>query len=199
MVMSAKQWAVMGLAIAVATQAFAFEIFALGTSNTNCKNAGQAYTAKLNQLLGEHAINGHVINGGLDGDKPIWMLSRLKSALATGPDIKMVIFEPGPNELNKKWNLEPSAEILDFLKSQNIPTLYVSASRLQSEDEAADFAKSHGAHYYGHWNKGVPTDNLHRQYDIPGTPGHMTKLGCERWAGNLFPMLEQLINDYHLQ
>jgi lysophospholipase L1-like esterase len=187
------------LTAVIAFQSHAFEILALGTSNTNCKNASQAYTAKLNQQLSKQGIGGHVINGGVDGDKPAWMLNRLKTALANTPDVKIVIFEPGPNERSKKWNLEPSAEILDYLKVQNIPAMYVSHSLLQTEDEAAEFAKAHGAHYYGHWNKGVPTDREHRQYDQPGSPGHMTVLGCERWADNLFPVLEKLIKDFALQ
>jgi hypothetical protein len=32
---------------------FGFEIFALGTSNTNCKGASQAYTNTLNELLAQ--------------------------------------------------------------------------------------------------------------------------------------------------
>jgi ADP-heptose:LPS heptosyltransferase len=188
-----------GTAAALALQAHAFEIFALGTSNTNCKNANQAYTTTLNRLLSMRAMAGHVINGGVDGDKPVWMLNRLKTALAATPDIKLVIFEPGPNERSKKWNLEPSAEILDFLKVRGIPVLYVSHSLLQTEAEAAEFAKSHDAHYYGHWNMGVPTDREHRQYDQPGSPGHMTALGCERWANTLFPVLEKLLKDSRIE
>lgn len=196
--MAKSKWIFVLLA-AMSYQLHAFEIFALGTSNTNCKNANEAYTSKLNRLLADQKSSGHVINGGVNGDKPIWMMTRLQSALSSTPDIKMVIFEPGPNERYKKANLEPSAEILDFLKTRNIPVLFVSHSALQTEDEASEFANAHGAHYYGHWNKGVPTDREHRQYDQPGAAGHMTAMGCERWASNLFPTLEKMIKDLRLR
>jgi hypothetical protein len=155
--MTKNKWVCL-LVGAITFQSHAFEIFALGTSNTNCKNANEAYTSKLNRLLSDHKSSGHVINGGVNGDKPIWMMSRLQSALASTPDIRMVIFEPGPNERNRTANLEPSAEILDFLKTRNIPVLFVSHPALQTVDEASEFASAHGASYYGHWNKGVPTD-----------------------------------------
>ncbi len=172
----------------------AFDILALGTSNTNCKNAGQAYTNQLNSLLLENSINAKVINSGIDGDKPIWMLQRLKSTLADNKNIKMVIFEPGPNERYKPSNIEPSEKILQFLETIQIPTIYVSHSLIQTESEAKIFAEKFNATYYGHWNKDVPTDYEHRQFDIPGSPGHMTAKGCELWAKNIFPIIKRVVD-----
>jgi hypothetical protein len=200
--MKAKAWFhrwLLALLLIIATQVQAFDIYALGTSNTNCKNAGQTYTAKLEQFLREKNLDARVINGGVDGDKPIWMMNRLKSALTNHADVKLVIFEPGPNERSKKWNLEPSAEILDFLHNSVIPTIYVSHSWLQSEEEAAEFAKTHGAYFYGHWNKGVPTDTEHRQYDMPGSAGHMTVLGCEKWAMQMASTVEQIVREKNIR
>lgn len=171
----------------------AFEILALGTSNTNCKNAGQAYTNQLNYLLLENSLNAKVINSGVDGDKPIWMLQRLESTLAENKNIKLVIFEPGPNERYKPSNIEPSEKILQFLEKIQMPTIYVSHSLIQSESEAQIFAEKFNAAYYGHWNKGVPTDYEHRQFDMPGSAGHMTAKGCQLWAKNIFPIIKMVV------
>ena len=50
---------------AITSNAFAFEILALGTSNTNCKNANAAYTNTLNDLVTKSGIQAQVINGGV--------------------------------------------------------------------------------------------------------------------------------------
>jgi lysophospholipase L1-like esterase len=185
---------ILSLALAF-SNAYAFEIYALGTSNTNCKNAGQAYTNRLNTLLAENKINAQVLNGGVDGDRPAWMLNRLKSALSEHKEIKLVIFEPGPNERNKRFNLEPSEEILAYLQEIKMPTIYVSHTWIQDSDEAKAFAAKYDATYYGQWNKGVPTDSDHRQYDLGGGAGHMTAKGCELWAQNMLPTIKEVINN----
>jgi hypothetical protein len=178
---------------------FAFEIFALGTSNTNCKGADQAYTTKLNELLAQDRINATVINAGVDGDRPTFMMTRLEQGLKANPNIKIVIFEPGPNERNKKFNLEPSAQILAFLQKINMPTIYVSHVWLQNNEEAQEFATKYGAYYYGHWVKGVPTNNTNRQYDQPGLPGHLTVAGCQLWANNMFPFVKEVMKARNIQ
>ena len=178
---------------------FAFEIFALGTSNTNCKGAGQAYTTRLNELLAQDKINATVINAGVDGDRPTFMMARLEQGLKANPNIKIVIFEPGPNERNKKFNLEPSAQILSFLQKINIPTIYVSHMWLQNNEEAQEFATKYGAYYYGHWVKDVPTNTINRQYDQPGLPGHMTVTGCQLWANNMLPFVKEVMKARNIQ
>ena len=77
---------------------FGYEIFALGTSNTNCKGGGQAYTATLNEIFTQEMINAQVVNAGIDGDRPQFMMVRLEQGLKAFPNTKLVIFEPGPNE-----------------------------------------------------------------------------------------------------
>jgi len=177
----------------------AFEIFALGTSNTNCKGAGQAFTTRLNELLAQDKINATVINAGVDGDRPAFMMARLEQGLKANPNIKIVIFEPGPNERNKKFNLEPSEQILSFLQKNNMPTIYVSHVWLQNNEEAQEFATKYGAYYYGHWVKDVPTNTINRQYDQPGLPGHMTVVGCQLWANNMFPFVKEVIKARNIQ
>ena len=49
----------------ISFNSFGFEIFALGTSNTNCKGASQAYTNTLNELLAQEKMNVQVINAGI--------------------------------------------------------------------------------------------------------------------------------------
>jgi hypothetical protein len=68
---------------------FGFEVLALGTSNTNCKNADQAYTSTLNDLLRQEKINVTVVNGGVDGDKPTFMQARLEQSIKANTNIKM--------------------------------------------------------------------------------------------------------------
>lgn len=178
--------------------AYSFEIFALGTSNTNCKNAGQAYTNTLNELLSKEKIDAHVINAGVDGDKPIFMLNRIEQGLKAHPNIKIVLFEPGPNERRKDFNLESTEKILAYLKNKNMTSIYVSHSRVQNNEEAQALATKYGAFYYGHWNKDVPTDREHRQYD-DGSAGHMTVAGCQLWAKNIFPLIQQVIQGKGIQ
>ena len=116
--------------------AYGFNIYALGTSNINCKGADQAFTNTLGDLFVQDKSNVKVINGGKDGDVPLFMLQRLEKALKDNSDIKIVIFEPGPNERNKSRNLEPSEKILAYLQKINMPTIYVSHVWLQNKEEA---------------------------------------------------------------
>jgi len=116
--------------------------------------------------------------------------------LKANPNTKMVIFEPGPNERNTRFNLGPSEEILAYLQKQNMPTIYVSHILIQTNDEAQELANKYGAYYYGHWNKNIPTDHDHRLFDMPGFGGgHMTVLGCQKWAQFMLPMIKQVIKE----
>lgn len=177
--------------LSVTTNAVAFEILALGTSNTNCKGANQAYTKTLNELFERDGIKATVVNGGKDGDTPFFMIRRLTSLINT--NTRLVIFEPGPNERNKQQNLDDAEKILDELKRRQMPTIYVSNFVIENETDALARAQKYEAAYYGHWTKDVPTDREHRQFDVPNSPGHMTEVGCRRWAGNIYPLIKQVI------
>jgi ABC-type sugar transport system ATPase subunit len=179
------------------SNSFAFEILALGTSNTNCKNTNAAYTNTLNDLITKHGIQARVINGGVDGDKPVFMLERMKGLV--NPNTKLIIFEPGPNETNKKWNVDAVDKILEELQKKNISTIYVSHQLIESDEEAAERANRYSAYYYGRWTKGVPVDREHRQYDQPGRPGHMTAQGCILWANNMIFLIKKVINERNIQ
>ncbi len=186
--------------LSVATNAFAFEILALGTSNTNCKGANQAFTKALNELLEKDGIKATVINAGKDGDTPQFMIRRLSSLI--NANTKVVIFEPGPNERNKQQNLSDTEKILADLQKRQMPTIYVSHSVIENEMDAYTRAQKFGAIHYGHWNQGVPTDKEHRQYDqpnIPNSAGHMTEAGCRRWAGNIYPLIKTVIFEKELK
>ena len=179
--------------------AFGFEIFAIGTSSTNCKNAGQAFTNKLNELLVQEKINATVINAGVDGDKPVFMMPRLEQGLKNYPNTKIVIFEPGPNERNPRFNLGPSEEILAYLQKIQMPTIYVSYKVIQAPEEASEMAKKYGAYYYGDWIQGVPVDRDHRQFDMGSNGGHMTMQGCQLWAKNMMPLILQVIKEKNIK
>jgi len=182
----------------LSNDSFAFEIFALGTSNTNCKGGGQAYTTAMNEIFTQENINVQVVNAGIDGDRPQFMMARLEQGLNAFPNTKMIIFEPGPNEKNKSFNLEASEKILKYLQTIKIPTIYVSNRTIQTEEEALRFAQKFDAYYYGNWTKGVPQDRDHRQYD-QGGPGHMTAAGCKLWAANMAPFIKRVIKEANIQ
>jgi hypothetical protein len=187
-------------AISFATNTLAFEILALGTSNTNCKGANQAYRKALSELLERDGIKASVVNGGKDGDTPFFMIRRLESLIS--PSTKLVVFEPGPNERNKQRDLSDSEKILGYLQERQIPAVYVSHHVIEAEIDAQARAQKFGAVYYGHWNKDVPTDREHRQYDqpnIPNSAGHMTGVGCRRWASNIYPLIKQVIAEKQIR
>jgi hypothetical protein len=172
---------------------FGFEIFALGTSNTNCKDAGQAFTNTLNELLAQDKINGAVINAGVDGDRPVFMLDRLKQGFLKYPNIKLVLFEPGPNEKNPRFNLGSSEEILGYLRSNKIPTIFMSNRSIQPEDaEAKQFTEKHDAYYYGHWARNIPGDSEY------WSNRHMNAKACILWANNLFPLIKQVVKERNI-
>jgi hypothetical protein len=177
---------------------FGFEIFALGTSNTNCKGAGQAYTNTLNEIFIQEKINAQIINAGIDGDRPQFMMVRLDQGLKAFPNTKIVIFEPGPNEKNKAFNLEASEEILKYLQTIKMPTIYVSNTTIQTDEEAKEFAQRFSAYDYGNWSNEVPRDRDHRQYDQGGA-GHMTATGCKLWATNMAPFIKRVIKEKGIQ
>jgi hypothetical protein len=140
------------------------------------------------------------LNAGVDGDRPAFMMTRLEQGLKANPNTKIVIFEPGPNERNPRFNLGPSEEILAYLQKQNMPTIYVSHSLIQSNEESQELATKYGAYYYGHWNKNIPTDSEHRLFDMPGGGGgHMTVLGCQKWAQYMLPMIKQVIKEKNIK
>lgn len=177
----------------------AFDIFALGTSATNCRGVDRAkiFTVRLEELLRADGFDARVINAGLDGDKPVWMETRLVSGITE--KTRLVIFEPGPNDRNKSSNVEYSEKVLARLQAMNMPTIYVSFPLIQTNEEAQQTASKYGAYYYGHWNKDVPTDRIHRQFDQGSTGGHMTAEGCQLWAANMLPFVEQVLAERNIK
>lgn len=178
--------------------ASALEILAFGTSATNCKGIGrdQIFPVKLQELLRADGLDVTVVNGGVDGDKPIWMVNRIKTLIK--PETKLVLFEPGPNERNKAYSLGPTEEIMVYLQGLQMPTIYMSNAVVQNNDEAAEFAHKYGAYYFGSWKQDVPRDREHFQFDYPVGDGHMTAQGCLLWAKNMVPMVKQVIREKNL-
>jgi hypothetical protein len=186
--------------VGIASNVFAFEILALGTSNTNCKGTDQAYTKALNEMLEKDGIKATVINAGKDGDTPQFMIRRMPGLINS--NTKLVIFEPGPNERNKQQNLSDAEKILVDLEKRQLPTIYVSNGAIESEADASVRAQKYNAVFYGSWARGVPTDREHRQYDqphIPNSAGHMTEKGCRLWASNIYPLIKQVIAEKQIK
>lgn len=173
----------------------AFEILALGTSNTNCLGVEreQSFTVHLQSLLRAEGHAATVVNGGVDGDKPFWMIGRMNALI--NENTRLVIFEPGPNDRNKSSNVDYSERILAELQRRKIPAIYVSHPWIQNLEEARNSAQRYGAYYYGHWTLGVPVDRVHRQYDTGDGPGHMTGAGCMLWAKSMVGLVQKVIND----
>lgn len=190
-----KHLSMIAIACIFASEANAFEILALGTSNTNCKGVDRSktFTVHLEELLRADGIDATVINAGLDGDKPVWMINRM-TGLVTGAT-RIVILEPGPNDRNKSSSVEFTEKMLGQLQEKKIPTIYVSHNLIQSPEEATALAAKYGAHFYGHFARNVPLDHTYRQYDQPGGPGHMTAEGCQLWAKNMLPLVEKVLGE----
>ena len=79
-----------------------------------------------------------------------------------------------------------------------MPTIYVSNTTIQTDEEAKAFAKKFGADDYGNWSNGVPRDRDHRQYD-QGGPAHMTAAGYKLWAANMAPFIKRVIKEKSIQ
>lgn len=180
------------------TSSLAFEIFALGTSNTNCKGVDRSkiFTVHLEELLRADGFDANVINAGVDGDKPFLMINRLASANLE--KTRLVIFEPGANDMNKTSNVEALEKILSQLQDRKIPTIYVSIGLIQTVNEANETAKKYGAYYYGSWIKGIPIDKEHRQFDN-SRGGHLTATGCQLWAKNMFPLVKAILVEKNIK
>lgn len=178
--------------------AMAFEIIALGTSNTNCKGVDRTrtFTVHLEELLRADGFDAHVINSGVDGDRPVWMANRLAGGI--NEKTRLVIFEPGPNDTNVSSNIEYSEKVLSQLRERKMPAIYVSHARIQTDSQARDTANKFGAYYYGHWNMDVPTDRTHRQFDMAGG-GHMTAEGCQLWARNILPLVKTVLRETNIK
>ena len=148
---------------------------------------------RLEELLRADGVDAKVINAGVDGDKPIWMLNRLQQGLTD--QTKIVVFEPGPNDINKSSNVDYSERVLAALQKLNMPTIYISHPSIQLNIDARDTAAKYGAYYYGHWTKNIPVDRIYRQYDQSSGAGHMTADGCQLWASNIHPLVKHVIEE----
>lgn len=191
----------LGLLMLPTKLALAFDIYALGTSATNCRKVmrEESFTVALEKNLRADGYTVYVVNGGIDGDVPGEMLQRLQRILAGNSEIKLVLFEPGPNDLNKVSNVEHSEKILAYLQSIKMPTVYISNGAIQTNADAEETAKKYGAYYYGHWTKDVPVDWDHRMYDTPVGKGHMTGKGCMLWGKNMTPFVEQVVKEQKIK
>jgi len=193
-----KKFLIAVLLAMASTSSSAFEIFALGTSNTNCKGVDRSkiFTVHLEELLRADGYAVNVINGGVDGDKPGWMINRLASAKLE--NTRLVIFEPGANDTNKTSNIEALEKILSQLQDRKMPTVYVSIGLIQNFKEANETARKYGAYYYGSWIKDIPADKEHRQFDKK-QGGHLTAKGCQLWAKNMFPLVKQILVEKNIK
>jgi len=99
-------------------------------------------------MLLANGIQANVMNAGVDGDKPVFMVNCLEQGLQNYPEIKLVLFEPGPNKQNKRFNMEYTEKILSPLQEMKMPTIYSSSGMAQSRDEAIITAKNDGANFY---------------------------------------------------
>jgi hypothetical protein len=179
---------------------YAIDIFALGTSNTNCRAGGNAFTSNLETLLTESGVNARVINAGIDGDRPVFMMNRLEQGLNTFPNTKIVIFEPGPNERNPSFATPYIDKILAFLQEKKITTVYISSDFIQPRQEARTTAEKYGAFYDGPWQKGVPVNRENFTFDgVKWAGGHMAEGGCKLRAKNLLPTVLKAIKENNIQ
>lgn len=182
--------------------AHAFEILAMGTSATNCKGVerDKIYPVKLQEILRADGLaDATVINGGIDGDRPVWMFKRLPAALGAGT--RLVILEPGPNDPDPVFAREYAEKMLALLRQRNVPTIYTSSPRVQTKAQAEAMAAKYGAYYYGPLGLGVPSESRYwlgdneKQFGGSGKGwgGHMSAEGCALVAHNLAPVVEKVL------
>jgi hypothetical protein len=189
--------------VALCPSAQAFEILALGTSATNSKGVARdkIYPVRLQEILAAQGVKAVVVNGGEDGDTPIWMIRRM--ARLIDAETRIVILEPGPNDPNRDSAREYAEKMLADLKARNLPTIYISNGLLQSADDAREMAAKYGAYYYGFYGKGVPLDREHYQFDFTragkGRGGHMTAEGCLQLAQQLAPLVMKVIEERNIR
>lgn len=180
------------------------KIVAIGTSNTNCKGVAsdQGFTASLERYLKAAGVDARVVNAGKNGDTPGGMAQRLDNEVDN--DTQLVLFEPGANRVksdsDRAENIKNVNDILQRLQDKKIPVIFQSHYRMHSEEEAAELAKSRGAHYYGHIIRNIPVNQDYRQYDMPGghtldpkTAGHLSAKGCALWAEQLAPLVKKVL------
>ena len=180
-------------------QSFSFEIYAFGTSAINCKGVdrNKIFTVRLEEMLRAKGIDVNVINGGVDGDNPIWMIKRLDPVFDQYKNIKLIIFEPGPNR-PESATVEYSKLILDKFKKLNLPVIYVTpSSAIQSQESVEEFQKEYSLYVYGNWKDNIPWASGYRQSGDKDskTGGHLTELGCLRVAELMLPLVEKVIQD----
>jgi hypothetical protein len=189
--------AFLGVALLDSTNASAFDILAFGTSAINCHGVprDQIFSVKLQNNLRADGIDATVVNAGQDGDLPMWMPKRIQPLLT--PNVRLVIFEPGPNAKTKEQTLPYAEEVLALLQKRQIATIYVSVGGLQNNEDADRMARKYGAVAYGHWARDIPLDAKHFQFDQNqggrGRGGHLTAEGCALWARNMTPLVESVI------
>jgi len=191
------------LLMLLCSTAQAFEIYALGSSATNCEGVDRdkIYPAKLQEILRGHGLDATVVNGGINGDRPVWMFKRLPAAI--NADTRLVVFEPGPNDPDKKYAVEYAEKTLAFLRERNMPTIYISNPRMQNQSEAAATAQKYGAAYFGGYAQGIPVDHEHWQFDNDksfggtgkGAGGHLTAAGCLMVAQRMAPLVEKVLQE----
>ncbi len=188
----------------ILSNSYSFEILAIGTSNTNCRAGGHAFTSTVEAVLVANSINATVLNAGVDGDKPTFMLTRLESLLKANPSVKLVIFEPGPNEKRKNINVESLEKVLAYLQSIKMPTIYASTDYAHTRAEGQAASDKFGAYYYGPWYQGVPRDKEHYTFDNVNNytnnfTGHMNAGGCARWGKNIAPLVQKVIEEKNIR
>jgi acyl-CoA thioesterase-1 len=184
----AWMWSVV-IVFCVSAHAEPFEIHAIGTSNIHSHGVtgSQTFCARLEELLRADGYDVRVIDDGIDGDLPMWMLQRLDRSITA--NTRLVIFEPGPNDRSTSRNVDYSEQVLAVLRDRRIPTIYVSNRRIQTEQEGAATAAKFGASYYGEYRKGLsqPISYIDR--------GHLSGDGTAQWAQNMLPLVKQTLSE----
>lgn len=193
--------AILMMSAALSVTAQAFEIYALGSSATNCEGVDRdkIYPVKLQDILRSHGLEATVVDGGINGDRPVWMFKRLPAAI--NANTRLVIFEPGPNDPDKKYAVEYAEKTLAFLHERNLPTIYASNPKMQTKSEAAATAQKYGATYFGGYSEGIPVDRELWQFDNEksfggtgkGAGGHLTAAGCLMVAQRMAPLVEKVL------
>jgi acyl-CoA thioesterase I len=182
----------------------AIEILAIGASQTAGRgiSINDSYPAQLESMLKSEGYDVKVINAGVSGEKPYEIFNRLKRN-EFSERTKIVVFEPGANELNKPSAIEYIELTLQWIKEKHTPCIYMSARRIQSDDEAQDTSNKFGAIYYGYLKKDIPNDSEHVQAGEyfrkkNSVDFHLTAAGYKIIAQGLVPLIKTVISEKQL-
>jgi acyl-CoA thioesterase-1 len=165
-------------------------IVAFGASDTKGKgvSAAEAYPAQLQAALAANGVDATVRNAGVNGDTTSAMLARLG---VIGAETKIVVFQPGGNDLNHGIAPAETAANLDAILGRlTARGIHVLMFNYAGPVDNAGIAARHGVTYLGGFHVGVgASQHL--------ADGHMNAQGYATLVQKILPSVVSAIRASH--